>query len=276
MATPKFQIDSELLELLIAFEESSSLLEMAKSLGRDHTIVSRKLQRVAQLAPVLRKHGGRWQLTELGRAINARTREFILSVDEDLRHEAEVQRSRSLLPAALVVVNPQAIYHSAVFESRTNPDAEANIAKLVEDWRGKGRPVVFVRHVSEKRESPFFRDAPSSQFLPQFVPLKMDIIIEKSSAGAFEGTSLASLLKEQGLHNIVLAGFTAVECIDATARQARALGLTPWVVCDATASFTLAGAQGTFPKPEAVENIVFANLKVGFAELVNSDEILAL
>jgi DNA-binding transcriptional LysR family regulator len=56
-------------ELLCAFEAAPSLSALAALMDRDASVVSRQLQRVAQAAPVLRKHQGRWQLSTLGRKI---------------------------------------------------------------------------------------------------------------------------------------------------------------------------------------------------------------
>lgn len=57
--------------------------------------------------------------------------------------------------AALVVVDVQKGFDEAGFWGpRNNPEADDNIASLIDVWQATGRPVVFVRHDSRKPESP--------------------------------------------------------------------------------------------------------------------------
>lgn len=57
--------------------------------------------------------------------------------------------------AALVVVDVQKGFDEADFWGpRNNPEADDNIASLIDVWQATGRPVVFVRHDSRKPESP--------------------------------------------------------------------------------------------------------------------------
>jgi nicotinamidase-related amidase len=51
--------------------------------------------------------------------------------------------------AALVVVDVQKGFDEADFwGTRNNPEADDNIASLIDVWQSTGRPVVFVRHDS--------------------------------------------------------------------------------------------------------------------------------
>lgn len=54
--------------------------------------------------------------------------------------------------AALVVVDvQQGFEEEAYWGPRDNPEADRNIAKLIDVWQASGRPVVFVRHDSPSR-----------------------------------------------------------------------------------------------------------------------------
>lgn len=65
------------LELLLEFENNSSIDSLSRSIHKDPTVISRQLKRIAEKADVLTKIAGRWTLNESGRRINQATRDFI-------------------------------------------------------------------------------------------------------------------------------------------------------------------------------------------------------
>lgn len=69
---------------------------------------------------------------------------------------------------------------------------------------------------------------------------------------------------------IILTGFTANECIDATARQASDLGFSTYVVADATATFDFHGDDGKLFKADRVHRLILANLQALFAKVVET------
>ena len=73
----RYGLSSEECELLLALERASNLAELARDVGRDASVLSRQLKRVADRAPVLEKSRNRWQLTELGRNLNRWTSDAI-------------------------------------------------------------------------------------------------------------------------------------------------------------------------------------------------------
>lgn len=72
-------ISSDDCSLLLHFSEAESLAALARSQGRDISVISRKLQRLAAELPVIEKHRGRWALTPLGREIVQWTRDAVTS-----------------------------------------------------------------------------------------------------------------------------------------------------------------------------------------------------
>jgi DNA-binding transcriptional LysR family regulator len=75
----RFGLTSEQCELLLAFETAPSLEALARALGRDASVLSRQLQRIAQETPALEKTHGRWRLTPLGKQLAAWARDAIAS-----------------------------------------------------------------------------------------------------------------------------------------------------------------------------------------------------
>jgi LysR family glycine cleavage system transcriptional activator len=84
-----FGLSSEQCELLVAFEATGSLAALAELVGKDVSVVSRQLSRLAQSlpVPVIEKHGGKWRLTATGRRMNAWTRDAALAQNQILDHQ---------------------------------------------------------------------------------------------------------------------------------------------------------------------------------------------
>ena len=102
----KFPLSSEQCELLLDFEESPSLAQLSQKKGRDISVVSRQIQKLAQTCPVLEKRAGQWIITDLGREISKWSRKSILELQSvlnaqpTLRIAAPVEfASRILIPS---------------------------------------------------------------------------------------------------------------------------------------------------------------------------------
>ena len=53
---------------------------------------------------------------------------------------------------------------------RNNPDAEANMARLLAAWRESGRPVFHVQHLSLNSTSPLRAELPGSAIKDEVLP----------------------------------------------------------------------------------------------------------
>lgn len=67
--TSLFPLTFEQCELLARFAATPNIAALAVTLGRDISVISRRLQQLAKVAPVLEKRQGRWNLTEQGRRL---------------------------------------------------------------------------------------------------------------------------------------------------------------------------------------------------------------
>lgn len=273
----RFALTSEQLELLLAFEKAIGLGHLAELMARDPSVVSRNLQRIAESYPVLKKVKGRWELTPLGVQVNQRTRIY-LEDQTKLFSELEVHKKITSpeIPddAVLIVINAQNGLLDATCEGRNNLEAEKNIARILEYWRSKRRRIVHVKHVSDKVESVFFRQSAGCSFLNWAQPKENEVIVEKMKSSAFAGTNLAAILNKESASNMVLVGFTASECIDATAKDAAAMGFNAFVVGDGTATFDLRDQTGKLIKADRIHRLVLININAFYAKVVNTNDVL--
>ena len=68
------------------------------------------------------------------------------------------------MPEALVVVDVQRGMEDPFWGPRNNPACESNVAALIDDWRRRGEPLVFVRHDSREPGSPLAPGQPGNAF----------------------------------------------------------------------------------------------------------------
>lgn len=271
-------MSSEQLELLLAFEKATGLGHLAELMARDPSVVSRNLQRIAEDHPVLKKVKGRWELTPLGVQVNQRTRIYL---EDQTKLFSELGSSKKVSPpiipddAILIVINAQNGLLDATNEGRNNLEAEKNIARILEYWRTKERRIFHVKHVSDKAESIFFRQSDGCNFLKSAQPKENEIVIEKTKSSAFAGTNLESALNKESVSNVVLVGFTASECIDATAKDAAAMGYNAFVVGDGTATFDLRDQSGKLIKADRIHRLTLININAFYAKVVSTDDVLA-
>lgn len=270
-------MSSDQLALLVAFEEHKGLLSLAETMGKDPSVISRGLQRMAEDFPVIVKVKGKWEMTPLGRRLNELTRAF-LAEQRALIQTHQVKPATSTIDlrnkTALVIINAQQGLLDATQLGRNNSEAEKNIELLLQHWRSKHLPIIHVKHVSENQSSVFYRQSTGSEFLPSLAPINSEEVIEKYKSSGFLETSLESALIKIEASQLVLVGFTANECIDATARDAAHLGFTVNVVGDATAMFDMKSKDGKLLKAERIHKLTLANIEAFYANVINTDDII--
>jgi len=73
--------------------------------------------------------------------------------------------------AALILIDLQTAIDHPSWGDRNNPDAEKNVAALLDAWRTSDRPIYHVRHDSIEPESHYRPGQPGNDFKPEARPL---------------------------------------------------------------------------------------------------------
>jgi nicotinamidase-related amidase len=178
-------------------------------------------------------------------------------------------------PSTLLVVDLQEGFDAPSWGRRNNPHLEQRVADLLRVWRGTGRPVVHVRHMSTDPSSPLRPGQPGNAFKPETAPVAGEAVIEKSVNSAFIGTSLEIDLRRAGCRGLIIVGLTTNHCVSTTARTAGNLGFVTSVVSDATATFDRVGPDGIEYRAELIHAMALSDLHGEFATVVDTAAVVA-
>lgn len=158
---------------------------------------------------------------------------------------------------------------------RNNPDAERNIATLLEAWRNAGALVVHVRHISRTVGSPFWPGQRGVEFQELLAPLPSEHVVEKNVPDALINTGLERWLRVRGVTQLVVVGVSTNNSVEATARTAGNLGFETQVVSDATFAFDKVDYAGTKRTAAEVHAMSLANLDGEYATITTTERLLS-
>ena len=136
------------------------------------------------------------------------------------------------------------------------PALVARVKELLEIARAVGFRVFFTRHMSLPKEASgvfqlrtamawqrvstvadvkpwFLRESPGFQLVPELDPLPSEVIFDKITMSAFEGTPLDIALRDCGINSFIIVGVATEIGIEPTVRHGADLGYIPIVVTDA-------------------------------------------
>lgn len=172
---------------------------------------------------------------------------------------------------ALLIIDVQQGFDDPIWGQRNNPDAEANISRLINLWRSEKRPIIHIQHCSVAPGSPLRPEHPGCQFKPEATPIEGEPVFKKTVNSAFIGTKLESHLKDNGIEHIVIVGLTTDHCVSTTTRMAGNLGFKVLLVSDATATFDRMGPDGKKYMAEDIHSIHIASLHGEFCNVITTD-----
>ncbi|SJZ81222.1 Nicotinamidase-related amidase [Enhydrobacter aerosaccus] len=179
-------------------------------------------------------------------------------------------------PIALLVVDVQRAFDlwEAEGQRRNNPDAVARIVDLLAAFRRSQRPILHIRHASQRPSSYFSPDAAGYPVKDEAREIAGEPVIVKRVNSAFIGTDLEAQLRAANIRSLVICGATTNHCVETTTRMAGNLGFDAWLVRDATWTFDRIGPDGERHTAEEIHAMTLSNLHREFARVVRTSEVI--
>ena len=158
----------------------------------------------------------------------------------------------------------------------------ASIERLLAAARAARMRIIFTRHMSlpkalmgrmayrtamawQRTDDPdavepwFLRDSPGFGLVPALAPTPDEVVFDKITMSAFEGTPLAITLRDCGVEAIAIAGIALEIGIEPTVRHAADLGIVPIIIEDACGYGNAAAAARSIEQMRFSGDAVFTN-----------------
>jgi nicotinamidase-related amidase len=177
--------------------------------------------------------------------------------------------------AALVVIDLQKAIDAPYWGPRNNPEAERNVAALLERWRATGRPIYHIKHDSTEPASAYRPGHPGNDFKDEARPLAGEAVIAKRVNSAFIGTDFEARLRHAGHGPLVVTGVLSHNSVEATVRMGGNLGFEILVVSDATFAVDKRTLDGRLFKAEDVHALSLAHMHGEYATAIDTASVLA-
>jgi nicotinamidase-related amidase len=174
----------------------------------------------------------------------------------------------------LIIIDMQQCMADPAAGSRNNPQAEDNIARLLQAWRKADAPVVHVRHISRSPNSMFAPGQAGAAFQDRFTPRPHEHVVEKNVPDAFINTALERWLRVRGLDELVLVGVSTNNSVESSGRTAGNLGFSTVVVSDASFAYAMRDYAGVQRSADEVHVMALANLMSDYARIADTDTVL--
>lgn len=180
----------------------------------------------------------------------------------------------ALSGSLLLLIDLQKAVDHPSWGIRNNPQAEANVARLLAHWREQGWPVWHVRHDSTETSSHYRPGQHGHDFKPEAMPLHGEPVIAKATNSAFIGTGLEEKLRAAGHVSLVIVGVITNNSVEATARMAGNLGFDTYLVADACFTFGRKDWNGVMRSADEVHAMSLANLDGEYCSVVTTGDVL--
>ncbi len=146
---------------------------------------------------------------------------------------------------------------------------------LLEAFRRKGRPVIYMQHVAARAGATFFLpDTVGAEIHESVCPGPDEPVFRKHFPNSFRETALLEHFRGAGISRLVIAGMMTHMCIDTTTRAAADLGFVCSLAHDACAARALS-FNGVQVSAESVQAAYLAALNGLFAKVKPANELCA-
>jgi nicotinamidase-related amidase len=180
--------------------------------------------------------------------------------------------------AALIVIDVQQGFEiSDYWGPRNNPQADENMALILNAWKAADRPIVIVHHDSDNPDSPLTPSHPGNALKTYVAAAEPALVVAKTVNSAFYGTpDLHAWLQQRAIGQLFIVGIQTNMCCETTARMAGNLGYDVYFVLDATHTFDLKSEEGDTLTAAELSRATAVNLSGGgFATVVDTAEVVA-
>jgi ureidoacrylate peracid hydrolase len=146
-----------------------------------------------------------------------------------------------------------------------------NVRRLIDSFRLAKRPVIYTRHVHHPDhidsgimgwwwKGMCVEGTPESEVHHEIAPLPSEKVVIKHRYSAFYNTDLETVLRVQGIEQLVITGVMSNMCCESTARDAYFRDYRVFFLADATGSIT-----------EDMQLATLLNVAFGFAYVTTTD-----
>ena len=174
----------------------------------------------------------------------------------------------------LIVIDVQDAIDAYGSTERSSPQAESNIARLLDHWRQKKLPIIHVRHSSKFVNSPYHSSSSGFAFKKLVAPIAGEVVVTKSENCAFINTDLEDLVESFEATELVVCGVLVNNSIDATVRVAAGLGYAIYLPSDATAAYGITALNGKYYSADDVHWLYLSNLDQEYCNVITTSEAL--
>ncbi|MFC3108975.1 cysteine hydrolase family protein [Undibacterium arcticum] len=160
----------------------------------------------------------------------------------------------------------------------------ARVKTVLDAARAAGLRVFYMRHMSLPKEATgvfqlrmamawqrvktvaqvkpwFLRDSPGFQLVPELSPLPSEVVFDKITMSAFEGTPLDIALRDCGINSFIIVGVATEIGIEPTIRHGADLGYIPIVVTDACGAGQAEAGQRALESIKFVGDAILTDLE---------------
>lgn len=182
----------------------------------------------------------------------------------------------SAMAAGLLVIDVQNDYFpGGRMEVPGSLAAAARTADLLRAFRGRGRPVLHLQHLSTRPGATFLLPGtPGAEIHPLAAPAAGETVLQKRHPNGFRETGLREALSAGGVDRLVVCGMMTQMCVDATTRAAFDLGFRCEVAADACAARGVSFG-GRAVAAEDVHAAFLAALGAAYAKIATAAELAA-